>query len=333
MRILLSTTVGGPETLEFRTDAPLPVPTPGEIRIRVHAAALNLPDLLMIEDKYQDRPPRPFAPGSEVAGVVDCVGEGVDGFRPGQRVIAVTSSGGLAEYALCPAAKVSPLPDTIPFDEASALLVTYATAWYGLTKRAALRPGETLLVLGASGGVGLAAIELGRALGARVIASASSAEKLDVAKKAGADDGLIYPSGTPMSREQQRAFTQDLKRIAGPDGVSVIIDPVGGDYVEPAFRAIGWGGRYLIVGFAAGIAALPTNLPLLKGADLIGVYWAESILRNPDEHQRAVVELCSLYMRGVIRPRIHARFPLERGIEALQLLASRKATGKIIVEV
>ncbi|WP_068300779.1 NADPH:quinone oxidoreductase family protein [Pararhodobacter sp. CCB-MM2] len=333
MRTLLSTATGGPETLVYRTDAPIPEPAAGEIRIRVHAAALNLPDLLMIEDKYQDRPTRPFAPGSEVAGIVDAVGAGVTGFAPGQRVIAVTSSGGLAEYALCPAGKVSHLPDGIPFDEASALLVTYATTYYALTERGGLAEGETLLVTGASGGIGLAGIELGKALGARVIAAASSDDKLAIAREAGADETLPYPSGAPLTRDQQRAFTSDLKRLAGPDGVSVILDPVGGALVEPAFRSLGWGGRYLVIGFAAGIARLRMNLPLLKSADIRGVYWAQWILREPEAHQRVVSALCALHAEGRIRPRIQARFPLERGIEALQLLASRKAVGKIVVTV
>ncbi len=331
MRTVLSVEKGGPDTLVYRTDAPVPDPSDNEVRIRVLAAALNLPDLLLIEDKYQDRPARPFAPGSEVAGTVDAVGSNVSNFRLGQRVMAVTSSGGLAEFVCAPSTKVSTIPPEMPFDHASALLVTYATAWHGLKYRGKLAKGETLLVLGSSGGVGLAAVELGKALGARVIAAASSEEKLAVAREAGADDGIVYPSGS-LTSQQQRDLSGSLKALA-PGGISVIFDPVGGEYVEPAFRSIAWGGRYLVVGFAAGIASLPMNLPLLKGADIVGVYWAQAIVRDPEAHQSAVAELCDLYESGLIRPRIQSSFPLESSVEALKLLSSRRATGKIIIEI
>lgn len=332
MQSLLSLHPGGPDQLTFRTDAPRPDPAPDQVRIRVHAAALNMPDLLIIEDKYQMRPPRPFAPGSEVAGTIDALGAEVTGLEVGQRVMAVTSYGGLAEYACAPASRVSALPPEMPFDDASALLVTYGTAWHALQQRGALAAGDSLLVLGASGGVGLAAIELGRVLGLRVIAGASSETKLAVARAAGANDGLVYPTG-PLDRPTQKALAQQIKALAGPDGLTAVFDPVGGDLVDPAFRALGWEGRYLVIGFAAGIAALPMNLPLLKGADVRGVFWADSIDRDPEGHQRAVAELCALYAEGRIRPRIQARFDLRDGAEALALLASRKATGKIVVEV
>lgn len=332
MRTLLSVQTGGPETLVFRDDAPIPSPGPQEIRIRVRAAALNMPDLLMIEDKYQDRPERPFAPGSEVAGVVDAVGAEVTEFTPGQRVMAITNHGGLAEYACAHATKTSLIPDDMPFDHASALLVTYATAWYALKYRGDLKSSETLLVLGASGGVGLAAIELGKALGARVLAGVSSAEKLAVAREAGADDGLIYPT-EEMSAEERKALSQAFKKLGGDAGIDAIFDPIGGQYVEPAFRAIGWGGRHLVIGFVTGIAALPMNLPLLKGAGVIGVYWADSLIREPAGHRTAVAELCALYSQGLIRPRIQSRFALEDGAMAMELLGSRRATGKIVVEI
>lgn len=332
MHTLHSVQTGGPDTLVYRDDAPVPDPAADQVRIRVHAAALNMPDLLLIEDKYQDRPARPFAPGSEVAGTIDALGADVTGFAIGQRVMAVTSFGGLADYACAPATKTSAIPDDMPFADASALLVTYATAWHALKYRADLQPGETLLVLGASGGVGLAAIELGKALGARVIAGVSSAEKLAVAKQAGADDGLIYPTGD-LNGEQQRALSKALKKLGGTAGIDAVFDPIGGPYVEPAFRAIGWGGRYLVIGFAAGIADLPMNLPLLKGAGVLGVYWADSLIRDPQGHANAVAELCDLYAQGLIRPRIHDRFPLKDSIKALQLLASRRATGKIVIEI
>lgn len=332
MRTLLSVEKGGPETLVFRDDAPLPEPGPQQVRIRVHASALNMPDLLLIEDKYQERPERPFAPGSEVAGIVDALGAEVTKFRPGQRVMAVTSFGGLAEYACALATKTSVIPDDMPYDHASALLVTYATAWHALKYRGDLQSGETLLVLGATGGVGLAAIELGKALGARVIAGVSSEEKLAVAKGAGADDGLIYPTGE-LSPDQQKTLSKEFKSLGGTAGIDMIFDPIGGPYVEPAFRAIGWGGRYLVIGFAAGISALPMNLPLLKGAGVLGVYWADSLIRDPDGHRTAVAELCGLYSRGLIRPRVQSKFSLEDGVKAVNLLASRKATGKIVVEI
>lgn len=332
MRTLLSVEKGGPKTLVLSHDAQIPEPQPDQVRIRVHAAALNMPDLLLIDDKYQERPARPFAPGSEVAGVVDAVGAGVTGFQPGQRVMAVTSFGGLAEYALAQATKTSAIPDDMPYDHASALLVTYATAWHGLKHRGGLTNGETLLVLGASGGVGLAAIELGKALGARVIAGVSSAEKLAVAKATGADDGLIYPTGD-LGPEAQKALSKAFKALGGEAGIDVVFDPIGGPYVEPTFRAISWGGRYLVIGFATGIASIPMNLPLLKGAGVLGVYWAESLVRDPQGHRTAVAELCDLYARGLIRPRIQARFALEDGVRALDLLASRKATGKIVIEI
>lgn len=332
MRAVLSEVSGGPETLVYTTTAPVPEPSPGEVRIRVRAAALNFPDLLLIEDKYQDRPPRPFAPGSEVAGTVDALGAGVTGFTPGQPVMAVTSQGGFAEYVCAAAAKTSAIPAGMPFDQASALLVTYATAWHGLKARADLRPGETLLVLGAAGGVGLAAVELGKALGARVVAAVSSPEKLAIAHEAGADAGLVYPAGD-LSLDQQRALSRAIKAECGAGGASVVFDPIGGALAEPAFRAIGWGGRYLVIGFAAGIASLPLNLPLLKGAGILGVYWADSLLRDPAGHHQAVAELTGLYASGVISPRIHARFPLPRVPEAMTLMASRRATGKIVIEI
>lgn len=332
MRALLSLEKGGPESLVLVEDAPVPEPAPGEVRIRIRASALNFPDLLRIEDRYQHRPPRPFAPGSEVAGTVDAVGEGTGGFAPGQRVMAMTGWGGLAEYVCVPAEKVSPLPEGMSFEEGSALLVTYGTTWHALTRRAGLRPGEVLLVLGAAGGVGLAAVELGRAIGARVVAAASTPEKLALARAAGAAEGVLYPAGD-LPEDGQRALTAAFKAACGPEGADVIYDPVGGPYAEPAFRAIGWGGRHLVIGFAAGIARLPMNLPLLKGASVLGVFWGQSVERDPAGHQAAVAELSALYARGLLRPRIHATWPLERGGEALAALASRRAMGKLVVTI
>lgn len=330
MHALLSVAKGGPDKLVLSHDAAKPEPAKGEVRIRVHAAALNFPDLLLIEDKYQDRPARPFAPGSEVAGIIDALGPDVSGFEIGQRVMAVTSWGGLAEYACALASKTSPITDSMSFEDASALLVTYGTAWHALTTRAALKAGETLLVLGASGGVGLAAIQLGKALGAKVVAAASSEEKLIAAREAGADEGVVYPTGE-MTMEQQKALSASFKQACGPQGASVIFDPVGGAYCEPAFRAIGWEGRYLVIGFATGIPSLPLNLPLLKGASIIGIYWADSLVRDPAGHQKAVAELVELYEKGLVRPNVHSVWPLAKGGEALAFLSSRKATGKLVV--
>lgn len=330
MRALLSVEKGGPDTLVLLDDVEVPTPAEGEVRIRIHAASLNFPDLLRIEDKYQERVPRPFAPGSEVAGVVDALGSGVDDLAIGQRVMAMTSWGGLADYVCAPRAKVSTIPDAMPFDQASALLVTYGTTWHALEHRAALRAGETLLVLGASGGVGLAAVELGKALGARVVAAASSLEKLEVAREAGADATVLYPTGD-ITGAQQKELAAALKAACGPDGASVVFDPVGGAYSEPTFRVIGWQGRYLVIGFATGIASLPLNLPLLKGASIVGVFWGEWVERDPAGHHAAVVKLAELYEEGRIHPRVHGTWPLEKGGEALAFLASRKAMGKLVV--
>lgn len=332
MRALLSVEKGGPERLVLVEDAPLPSPGPGEVRIRVRASSLNYPDLLLIEDRYQHRPPRPFAPGSEVAGTIDALGEGVTGWEPGQRVMAMTGWGGLADYVCAPVAKLAALPEEMSFAEGAALLVTYGTTWHALTRRAGLQPGETLLVLGAAGGVGLAAVELGRALGARVIAAASTPEKLALAREAGAAGGVLYPPG-PMTGAEQKAITAAFKDACGAEGADVIYDPVGGPYAEAAFRAIGWGGRHLVIGFTAGIASLPMNLPLLKGASVVGVFWGEALERDPAGYRATVAELTALHAKGRLRPRIHATWPLEQGAEALAALAARQAMGKLVVTI
>lgn len=330
MRAMHSIVPGGPDSLVLAEGLPVPSPGADEVLVRVHAAGLNFPDLLRIEDRYQERVPRPFAPGSEVAGVVTAVGSAVSEIRPGQRVMAITGWGGLAEQVAVAATKVSAIPDAMPFDDASAFLVTYGTAYHALRDRAALQPGETLVVLGASGGVGLAAVELGKAMGARVVAAASTAEKLEIARQAGADATVCY-CGADGATLAPRELTAALKQACGPDGAAVVFDPVGGDLAEPTFRAIGWGGRYLVIGFATGISSLPLNLPLLKGASVIGVFWGESVTRNPAAHRQDVDDLLGLYIAGSIRPRIHGRWPLENAAEALTLLGSRRATGKLVV--
>src|SRR3984957_11326225 len=263
MKALLSRNPGGPETLVLE-DIPEPAAGPGEVRVAVRACGVNYPDLLIIQDLYQFKPPRPFAPGAEIAGVVDAVGTGVGNVRVGDRVVLSPVRSGMSEKAIGNANNCWKIPDSMPFDEAAALLLTYGTSQHALKDRAQLRSGETLLVLGAAGGVGLAAVELGKAMGARVIAAASSADKLALAREHGADDGVQYPVG-PLDKTAARALTDSFKTACGADGANVIYDGIGGDYTEAALRAIAWQGRHLVVGFTAGIPKLPLNLALLKG--------------------------------------------------------------------
>jgi NADPH2:quinone reductase len=267
-----------------------------------------------------------------VAGVVDAVGEGVENVRVGDRVLLCPARSGMAEKALGQAEHCWKIPDSMPFDEASAFLMTYATSHHALQDRARLRSGETLLVLGAGGGVGLAAVELGKALGARVVAAASSAEKLALAAERGADATVQYPAGA-LEKNAARALTDQLKSHCGPQGAQVIYDSVGGDYTEAALRAIGWEGRHLVIGFPAGIAKLPLNLTLLKGCQVIGVFWGEFARRFPEAHRKNVAALMRLYLEGQIKPAVTARFPLAQGSAALAALESRAARGKVVVTV
>src|SRR6202051_3100938 len=329
MKALLSRSPGGPETLVLE-DIPEPTPGPGEVRIAVRACGVNYPDLLIIQDLYQYKPPRPFAPGAEIAGVIDAVGEGVERLRAGDRVLMSPVRSGMAEKAVGLAGNCWQIPDAMPFDQAAALLMTYGTSQHALKDRAQLRSGETLLVLGAAGGVGLAAVELGKAMGARVVAAASSAEKLALARDHGADEGVQYPVGA-LDKTQARALTDRLKAACGADGAQVIYDGVGGDYTEAALRAIGWQGRHLVVGFPAGIPKLPLNLTLLKSCQIIGVYWGEFTTRLPLSHAANVSALMTLYLEGRIKPAVTERFPLERGGEAIGRLGARDARGKVVV--
>lgn len=329
MRSALSVRPGGPDTLKLAS-VPRPEPSGSQVRIRVHAVGVNYPDLLIIEDKYQFRPERPFSPGAEVSGVIDALGPEARGLEVGQKVMAMTGWGGMADYVCVPGFKCSPCPPDMPFDEAASLLMTYGTAYYALKDRARLLPGETLLVLGAAGGVGLAAVELGKAMGARVVAAASSEAKLAAARAAGAEGTVLY-SSHPPSREEQKSLAAAFKAACAPDGAAVVMDPVGGGYAEPALRAIAWEGRYMIVGFPAGIPNLPFNLPLLKSCDVRGVFWGAAIEREPEQHQRSVAELLEFYRAGKIRPRIHARFGLEDAGAAIAALAGRGVTGKVVV--
>lgn len=329
MKAIVSTSPGGPDTLVLQ-ERPDPRTGPGEVRIRVAAASVNFPDLLIIEDRYQYRPERPFSPGAEISGVVDEIGEGVEGLTVGTRVLAMVGWGGMAELVVVPAAKVIPIPDAMSFNEAAALVLTYGTSFHALADRAKLQAGETLLVLGASGGVGLAAVELGVAMGATVYAAVSSPEKLEIAKAAGASGGLVYPRN-PLDSTAQRALAGQIKELCGAAGPNVIYDPVGGDYSEPALRSIAWQGRYLVVGFPAGIANMPLNLPLLKGCDILGVFYGSAVDRDLQSFRAGVQSLFDYFLQGAIRPHIHAVYPLAEAPAALHALASRTVVGKIVI--
>ncbi|HEY5105474.1 MAG TPA: NADPH:quinone oxidoreductase family protein [Caulobacteraceae bacterium] len=331
MKALLSKSVGGPETLELE-DLPSPTPRPGWAVVSVRACGVNYPDVLIIEDKYQFKPARPFAPGGEISGVVKEVGEGVTHVKVGDRVLGNTGWGGMAQELALEASRLIPIPPAMPFDEAAAFLMTYGTSYYALKDRAHIKAGETLLVLGAAGGVGLAAVELGKAMGARVIAAASSNDKVALAKKHGADEGVVYPHG-PFDRDGQKALSELFKQVCGANGANVIYDGVGGDYAEAALRSIAWEGRYLVIGFPAGIPRIPLNLALLKGCDIVGVFWGTAVSRDPTGHQRNVKELLDLYAAGKIKPHVSEHFPLARAGEAIAHLASRKAMGKVVVTV
>jgi NADPH2:quinone reductase len=329
MKAVLSKAVGGPETLVLE-ELPDPVAGPGQVVLEIKACGVNYPDVLIIEDKYQFKPERPFAPGGEVSGVVTAVGEGVTSLTVGQRVLASTGHGGMAEQVALDAARCTPIPDDMPFDEAAAFILTYGTSYYALKDRGHLKAGETLLVLGAAGGVGLAAVELGKAAGARVIAACSSQEKVDLAIKHGADAGVVYPRG-PFDKDGQKALATLIKDACGPGGWDVAYDAVGGDYSEATIRAAGWNGRFLVIGFPSGIPKIPLNLTLLKSCDIVGVFWGASVARDPKGHAQNVRELMALYAAGKIKPYVSERFPLAKAGDAIAHLASRKAMGKVVV--
>ena len=331
MRAVLSKAVGGPETLVVE-EVLDPTPMKGEVVIEVKAVGVNFPDTLIIEDRYQFKPQRPFSPGGEVAGVVEAVGEGVKTVRKGDRVIAVPGWGGRVERLAVRADTLVPIPDAMSFEEAAGLIMTYGTSYYALKDRAGLKAGETLLVLGAAGGVGAAAVELGKAMGAHVVAAASTNDKVEFALELGADNGLIYPTG-PMDKAAQKELSGELKLACGRDGADVVYDAVGGDYCEPALRAMDWNGRYLVVGFPAGIPSLPLNLTLLKSVSVIGVFWGAAVMRDPAAHAANMADLMGLYAQGKIRPRISRTYPLERAHEAIQALGDRTVMGKVVVTV
>jgi len=332
MKAMMSVEPGGPDSLKLM-EVPTPEPGPGQIRIAVKAAGVNFPDTLIIRDMYQFRPPRPFAPGGEVAGVIDALGDGVSAFAKGDRVLAMTLQGGYATDLIVDAKAAVKIPDAMPFDEAAGFLMTYGTSHYALKDRAHLKSGDSLFILGAAGGVGAAAIEIGKAMGAKVIAGVSSPEKAAFARELGADDFVIYPKD--IDKDGQKNLSNQIKaaaaKLTGGDGVDVVYDAVGGDYAEPAVRALAWEGRFLVVGFPAGIPRLPLNLTLLKSCDIVGVFWGAFTMRDPKRHAAHVAELLKWYTEGKVKPRVTARFPLEQAAEALKLVEGRQVQGKAVL--
>jgi len=322
MKAVLCKELGPPERLVVE-EVPSPKPGKGQVVVSVKAAGVNFPDTLIIQGKYQFKPEPPFSPGGEVSGVIKEVGEGVNAFKPGDRVIAAATHGGFAEEMVAEADKLIAMPDAMEFVPASAFVLTYGTSYHALKDRAHLQPGETLLVLGASGGVGLAAIQIGKAMGAQVIAAASSDAKLQVCRSNGADELVNYSSEDLRSR---------VKAITAGRGVDVVYDPVGGPYSEPALRDMAWKGRFLVVGFAAGdIPKVPLNLALLKGCSIVGVFWGAFTRTEPDNNRRNNQELVQMYLAGKIKPHIHATYPLERAAEALNEVLYKRVSGKVVL--
>ncbi|MBX7526102.1 NADPH:quinone oxidoreductase family protein [Qipengyuania vesicularis] len=329
MKAVLSKETGGPETLVVE-DIDVPTPGKGEVLIDVAACAINFPDTLIIRDMYQFKPPRPFAPGGEISGTIEALGEGVEGFAVGDRVICGVGNGGLQEKVAVAAARLFKVPEEIDLVQASALLMTYGTTIHGLKDRGDIKEGETVLVLGAAGGVGLSAVELAKAYGCRVVAAVSTEEKGEVAKKAGADEVVIYPRA-PFDKDQSKALAQAFKDAVGPNGADIVYDIVGGDYSEPALRSIAWEGRFLVIGFPAGIAKMPLNLTLLKSCDIRGVFWGAFTAREPERNNANIAELFDLWKAGKINPLVSETYPIERAHEAIAKLENRGAIGKLVV--
>lgn len=322
MKALVVRELGGPETLVYE-DLPDPEVGKGQVLIDVKAAGVNFPDLLIIEGKYQFQPPLPFSPGGEVAGVVSAIGEGVTRFAVGDRVVGMGIWGGYAEKMLLGEERVLPIPDEVSFEVGGSTITTYGTMLYALRDRAQLKEGETVLVLGAGGGVGTASIELAKAMGAKVIAASRGEAKLAACKELGADEVIDYS-------------TEDLKKRAkalSGGGVDVVVDPVGGSYAEPALRAMGWGGRYLVIGFAAGdIPKIPLNLPLLKSCAIVGVFWGAWLGREPMKGAGQLLEIGKMVAAGKLNPRIDEVVPLAEGARALKALAAREVVGKVVLK-
>ncbi|KVP68394.1 NADPH:quinone oxidoreductase family protein [Burkholderia ubonensis] len=322
MKALLCTAFGPIDRLRIE-DVAIPEPAAGQVRIRVKAASLNFPDALIVQGLYQAKPALPFSPGAELAGVIDAVGDGVTAWRPGDAVIASTGHGGFAQQCVADARQIAALPPGMAFDQGAAFVLTYGTSLHALQQRARLQPGETLLVLGAAGGVGLAAIEIAKALGARVIAAASTADKLALCREAGADETIDYA-------------TEDLRRrvdeLTGGRGADVVYDPVGGAYSEAALRATAWRGRYLVVGFAAGaIPKIALNLALLKERDILGVFWGDAVRRDPVQHAANMRVLAEWFAAGKVRPVITERVPLAGAADAIARMANRQVKGKVVI--
>ncbi len=328
MKAVLCKQFGPLESLVIE-ELPSPRAGAGEVVVSVKAASLNFPDVLIIQNKYQFKPPLPFSPGSEMSGVVKEVGEGVKGYKPGDRVIAFTTYGAFAEEVRVEAGRLVPIPEGMGFNSAAAFLLTYGTSDHALRDRGQLRAGETLLVLGAAGGVGLAAIEIGKAMGAKVIACASSADKLEVCKQHGADAGINY-----ASEDGGKEMREKIKELTGSKGVDVVYDAVGGPYTEPALRSTAWRGRLLVVGFAAGdIPKIPLNLTLLKGCSIVGVFWGDFARREPKAFAESIGQLGKWFREGKLKPHVSQTFPLEQAAEALKLMAARKVKGKVVLTV
>lgn len=321
MHAMVCTQWGGPELLQLQ-DIPLPSPGPGQVRLQVKAASLNFPDLLMIQNKYQVQPALPFVPGAEIAGEVVEVGENVTHLKVGMPVAALCGTGGFAEQCVVNADMVMPLPPGTPMPLAASLALAFGTSWHALRDRAALQPGETVLVLGAAGGVGLAAVGIAKAIGARVLAAVSSEAKAEVCRQHGADAVVLY---------EQEDLRKAVKAFSDK-GVDVVFDAVGGKLAEPAFRSIAWRGRYLVIGFASGeIPALPWNLPLLKGASLVGVFWGEFARREPKRNAEGIAELLGWIQAGKLKPEISKVYPLKDAAQAFVDMAERKVVGKVII--
>ncbi|MBM3352517.1 MAG: NADPH:quinone oxidoreductase family protein [Betaproteobacteria bacterium] len=322
MKAVLCKQFGPPESLVIE-DLPSPKAGPGEVVVSVRAASLNFPDVLIIQNKYQFKPPLPFSPGSEMAGTVKEVGDGVKDVKPGDRVIAFTTFGAFAEEVKLEAARLVPIPEGMDFNSAAAFLLTYGTSDHALRDRGGLKAGETLLVLGAAGGVGLAAIEIGKAMGAKVLACASGADKLEVCAQHGADAGINYATEDLRGR---------IKALTDGKGVDVVYDAVGGPYTEPALRATAWRGRLLVVGFAAGdIPRIPLNLALLKGCSIVGVFWGDFARREPKAFAASIAQLGAWFREGKLKPHVSQTFPLAQAAQALKLMAARKVKGKVVL--
>ncbi len=332
MKALQCVELAGPEKLIF-SEIEDPKPGNGEVLIEIKAASVNFPDVLMIQGLYQNQPPMPFIPGAECSGVIIEIGEGVNSCAVGDRVFVMAGTGCFAERLVVDATRVASIPSTMDFPVAAALPMTYGTSLYALKQRANLQPGETLLVLGAAGGVGISAVEIGKAMGAKVIAAASSEEKTKICLEHGADEVFIYPSGN-LDRDQQKELSSKIKELTEGLGANVVYDPVGGSFSEPAIRAMAWEGRFLVIGFAAGeIPKPPLNLALLKNCQIVGVFWGAWTLMFPAEYEKNLQELFKLHANGKINPEISDRFSLEESAAAIAHLMDRKAKGKVIIDV